>query len=68
MPRCCFVFPEDDSQCAAEAEFSIHGSNGHPDEVTEVCPAHVGPLLGDIEGHPPNSHWLVYPLLTSSSS
>lgn len=39
-PWCCY------SGCARQAEFSIYGSSGHFEDVTETCERHVGSLLG----------------------
>ncbi len=56
-PYCC------ENTCEKDAEFSIHGSSGHFEDVTETCEEHVGELLGTpmwLEKE--NSHWLVYPV------
>lgn len=49
--------------CRRKAEFSIYGSSGHPEDITETCEKHVGGLLGTptylkLE----NKHWVVYPI------
>ena len=56
-PYCCEL------ACSKDAEFSIHGSSGHFEDVTEACTEHIGALLGTptwLEKE--NDHWLVYPM------
>ena len=56
-PHCCYP------DCPDNAEFSIHGSPGHFEDVTETCEAHVGAFLGTPTWlEKPNEYWLVYPL------
>jgi hypothetical protein len=59
-PHCCHMF------CGNDAEFSIHGSSGHFEDVTEACEDHVGALLGTpmwLEKE--SEHWVVYPIVYS---
>jgi hypothetical protein len=49
-PYCCLP------GCPADADFSIHGSPGQFEDVTEACESHVGALLSA------HDHWLVYPI------
>lgn len=57
-PYCCHM------DCDKDAEFSIHGSSGHFEDVTESCVNHIGALLGTLPQLMPkkNDHWLVYPI------
>jgi hypothetical protein len=56
-PHCC------EQECPNDAEFSIHGSSGHFEDVTEACEEHVGALLGTSAClEKPNEHWRVYPM------
>jgi len=56
-PYCCAL------GCSKDAGFSIHGSTGHFEDVTEACESHVGALLGTPAWLPKqNDHWLVYPI------
>ena len=55
--HCC------EHDCAKVAEFSIHGSSGHFEDVTESCEDHVGILLGTPTWLvQENDHWVVHPL------
>jgi len=61
-PRCC------EHDCPEDAEFSIHGSSGHFEDVTEACAEHVGKLLGTPTwllqgGKEENEHWTVHPIV-----
>ena len=56
-PYCCHV------GCDKDAEFSVHGSSGHFEDVTETCAEHVGALLGTPTWlKKENEHWVVYPI------
>ena len=55
-PRCC------EHDCTKIAEFTIYGSNGHPENVTEACSDHVGHLCGTPVGQTEDDHWIVVPL------
>lgn len=52
-PHCC------EHDCAKDAEFAIYGTSGHPEDCTHACRAHVGDMLGSIEGATPNRRWEV---------
>lgn len=57
-PHCCHP------DCLNDAEFSIHGSSGHVDDVTEACTDHVGALLGTpARLEKENEHWVVHPMV-----
>ncbi len=56
-PHCCF--PE----CPKDAEFSVHGSSNHFEDVTEACENHVGALLGTAAWlEKENDHWVIHPI------
>ncbi len=58
-PHCC------EHDCTKAAEFSIHGSSGHFEDVTEACEGHVGVLLGTpIWLKAANESWTVFPVTT----
>lgn len=61
-PYCCFL------NCSNDAEFSVHGSSGHFEDVTETCALHVGLLLGTptwLEKQ--NDHWVVHSISVPST-
>lgn len=55
-PHCC------EHDCSKEADFTLYGSNGYPDNVTHTCTEHIGHLLGTPVGQPPDSYWTIIPL------
>lgn len=56
-PWCCYM------DCFEDATFSIHGSSGHFEDITEACADHVGLLLGTPDWLPKNNdHWVVHPI------
>ncbi len=59
MSKCCAV------ECNSSAEFRIEWANG-PDDYTESCELHVGPLLGVHPGQAQPTHYRVYPILVSA--
>ncbi len=59
-PHCCFP------DCLKDAEFSIHGSSGDFEDVTEACEEHAGALLGTpAHLEKENDHWVVHPIAAS---
>ena len=57
-PYCCTL------GCPKDAEFFIHGSSGHFEDVTEACEDHIGVLLGTPTWlSKQNDHWLIYPIV-----
>lgn len=44
-PFCCFVSDEG-KDCGKDAEFTVYGGSGHPEDYTESCEAHLGAMLG----------------------
>jgi len=44
MP-CCYL-SDDGVQCENNAEFTIYGGSHHPEDDSQACESHVGPLLG----------------------
>lgn len=56
-PYCCHM------ACAKDAEFSIHGSSNHFEDVTEACAGHVVALFGTPTWlKKENDHWVVHPI------
>lgn len=56
MPTCCHLTENDPAQpCGAPAAWVIQYGEG-PEDYTESCTAHVGPLLSDAPVH------TVYPI------
>lgn len=58
--HCCHT------DCDKDAEFSIHGSSGHFEDVTESCEDHVGALLGTPTWlQKENESWSIFPIAYS---
>ena len=54
-PHCCTI------DCTKDAEFTIYGASGHPEDYTQACEGHVGVLLDTLEWLPQeNKSWTVY--------
>lgn len=56
-PFCCH------QTCTKGADFSIQGSSGHLEDITDACQEHVGDLLGTpIWLSKENEYWHIRPI------